>query len=146
MYPISQGDIAGFVFLAVFAGACAWIFYIAESTIRRRQQNAMQRHVLDKFSSAKDFADFIQSPAGQKYIASFSDAVTSPRNSILTSIKIGVVAVALSPAFIVSGMRYHIWFFDVLGLVSLCLGLGFLVSTAISYFLVKKGGLGEKEL
>jgi hypothetical protein len=51
-------------------GIWGYILYLITSTLRRKQRNAMQQHVLDKFASAKDFADFVQSPAGQKYTSS----------------------------------------------------------------------------
>ena len=44
-----------------------------------------------KFASAKDFADFVQSPAGQKYVMSFADAATSSKSAILNSVRTGVV-------------------------------------------------------
>src|SRR5215467_15255350 len=80
--------------IAVLTLAIMAIYFVA-TALRRRQQNEMQKHILDKFSSAKDFADFVQSPAGQKYVTSFADTVTSPRNSILTSMRTGIVLVGL---------------------------------------------------
>jgi hypothetical protein len=126
-------------------GFFGWGIYLVASFLRRRQQDAMQKHLLDKFASAQDFAAFVQSPAGQKYVMSLSSAVTSPRNSILSSIQIGIVTLCLGPGLVVAGQRYQFWILETLGLVSLCLGLGFLVSAVVSYFLVKKIGLEEKE-
>lgn len=133
--------LAGFAIIGFFG----WGLYLVASFLRRRQQDAMQKHLLEKFASAQDFATFVQSPAGQKYVMSFSSAVTSPRNSILSSVQIGIVTLSLGPGLVVAGQRYQFWILETLGMVSLCLGLGFLVSAAASYFLVKKTSLGEKE-
>ena len=135
-------DILGGLLVAGFFG---WGIYLIASFLRRRQQDAMQKHLLEKFASAQDFAAFVQSPAGQKYVMNLSSAVTSPRNSILSSVQIGIVTLFLGPALITTGMRFQFWILDTLGMIAVCLGLGFLVSAAASYFLVKKIGLGEKE-
>jgi len=126
-------------------GFFGWGIYLVASFLRRKQQDAMQKHLLEKFASAQDFAAFVQSPAGQKYVMNLSNAVASPRNSILSSVQIGVVLLFLGPALIVSSDRYGFWILYTLGMISVCLGLGFLVSAAASYFLVKKVGLEEKE-
>ncbi len=132
---------AGFAMVGFFG----WGLYLVASFLRRKQQDAMQKHLLEKFASAQDFATFVQSPAGQRYVMSLSSAVTSPRNSILSSVQTGIVTLSLGPGLVVAGRHYHFWILETLGMVSLCLGLGFLVSAVVSYFLVKKIGLGEKE-
>src|SRR5262249_37757620 len=126
------------VILATSLAFIGWIIYLAASLIRRRQQSIMQKHLLDRFASAQDFAQFIQSPAGQKYVNGFTDMVTSPRNSILSSVRIGCV-LAFAGVGGIAGS--NTWNFHVLwsaGWVSFTAGIGFLISAAISYFLAKK--------
>ena len=121
--------------------------YFAATTFRRRQQNEMQRHILDKFSSAKDFADFVQSPAGQKYVTGFTDAVTSPRNSILTSLRTGIVLIGLG-AGMATGHFADSAATDVLHTganIAICVGLAFVASAVFSYFLARKVGSEGKE-
>lgn len=138
MDPMTQGQLKEwFVMLAGwgFFGACV---YLVAVTIRRIQQNAMQKHMLEKFSSAQDFAAFVQSPAGQKYVMSFSEAVANPRNTILNSVRTGVVLVFAGGglAGTISGLHNsYVWG---LGIVLMCVGVGFLISAAISYWLAKK--------
>src|SRR6476620_11567653 len=91
MDPMMQSQLKEwFIFLATFA-LVGWVAYLGASIARRKQKNDMQKALLEKFSSAHDFAEFMQSPAGQKYVMGFADAVTSPRDSILNSIKTGFV-------------------------------------------------------
>jgi hypothetical protein len=121
--------------------------YFVASALRRRQQNEMQRHILDKFSSAKDFADFVQSPAGQKYVTGFTDAVTSPRNSILTSLRTGIVLIGLG-AGMATGHFADSAATDVLHTganIAICVGLAFVASAVFSYFLARKVGSEGKE-
>ena len=79
MDQYTQSMIRDWVNLAASIGFLAWTVYLVTGVIRRRQQSVMQKHLLDKFASAQDLAEFIQSPAGQKYVLGFTDAVTSPR-------------------------------------------------------------------
>lgn len=133
----------GFAEVAFFVGFC-WTIYLIALSIRRRQQNAMQKYVLDKFSSAQDFAQFVQSPAGQKYLASVSEAITNPRNAILTSIKIGFVVMFGGMGFLVGGAGSDSVSFRI-GWVLFLVGIGFLISAAVSYFLAKKVGWKEQD-
>jgi len=133
--------------IAVLTLAILAIYFVATS-LRRRQQNEMQRHVLDKFSSAKDFADFVQSPAGQKYVMTFTDAVTSPRNSILTSLRTGIVLIGLGAGMATGSFSGNIAATDLLHTganISICVGLGFVASSVLSFFLAKRVGSEGKE-
>jgi hypothetical protein len=122
-----------------------YVLYLVTITIRRKQRNAMQQHVLDKFASAKDFADFVQSPAGQKYVMSFADTATSSQSAILSSVRIGVV-------LLFTGLGLQFTNFGGasllplrIGIVLGCVGIGFLVSAAISFWLARKFQREAKE-
>jgi len=102
--------------------------------------------MLDKFATAKDFADFVQSPAGQKYVMSFSEEATSPYGAILGSVRTGVVLLfggaGIAATVQATTKNSYIWG---LGIVIACLGFGFLASAAISYWLAKKIAQEDKE-
>ena len=82
MDPMTQGQLKEWFVMLVAWGLLGWVAYLVASMVRRKQKNDMQKALLEKFSSAHDFAEFMQSPAGQKYVLNFAEAVTSPRNSI----------------------------------------------------------------
>ena len=117
-----------------------WAMSLVNQVLKRRQQMQMQKHLLEKFASAHDFAEFLQSPAGQKYVLSLSDTPNTPRNSILSSLRLGIVLLLVGPAFIVipvqTAQTGHIT--EGVGLVLTMLGVGFLVSAIASYFIAKK--------
>jgi hypothetical protein len=138
--------IRDWVMTATFIVFMGWIIYLTAGLIKRRQQTMMQRHLLDRFSSAQDFAQFMQSPAGQKYVTGFTDVVTSPRNSILSSVRTGCVLAFGGVGCIAGSNSLAPYFFIgwVVGWVSLAVGIGFLVSAVISYFLAKKLGIKEE--
>jgi drug/metabolite transporter (DMT)-like permease len=117
-----------------------WGITLVNAALKRRQQMQMQKHLLEKFASAHDFAEFLQSPAGQKYVLSLSDTSSTPRNSILSSLRLGIVLLLVGPAVIVipvqTAQTGHIT--EGLGMVLTMLGVGFLVSAIVSYFIAKK--------
>jgi hypothetical protein len=122
----------------VFMMLTMWAFfgaalYIVATTLHRRQRNQMQQHMLDKFASAKDFADFVQSPAGQKYAMSFADTAASAKASILNAVRLGIVLIFTGFGLQTMGSRAMRF-----GLLVVTIGIGFLVSAAISYVLSRK--------
>ena len=135
-----QAFLQGLFFSATVIGFLIWGIYLVNAAIKRWQQLQMQKHLLEKFSSAHDFAEFMQSPAGQKYVMTFSDQVTKPQNTILTSVRLGVVLLFVGPAFSAipnsSPDVQHV--IRGLGIVITMLGVGFLVSAAISHVIAEK--------
>lgn len=141
LYP---KDVFAFVMLVILAVIA---LILVNTTTRRRERDAMHRALLDKFSSAHDFAEFMQSPAGQKYVMSFTDTVTSPRTAILNSVKAGIVLIFLGAGFysVSRGNQSVVLFGDSIGAILTCLGFGFLISAAVSYWLAKKIPAETKE-
>lgn len=134
----------------VFMMLTMWAFfgtalYIIATTLHRRQRIQMQQHVLDKFASAKDFADFLQSPAGQKYVTSFADAATSARGAILNSVRTGVVLFFVGLGFGLTNFGHASLLPLRIGTVLATVGVGFLVSAAVSFWLTKKFQSETKE-
>src|SRR5229473_5582636 len=138
MDPMTQGQLKEWFVLMSTFGLFGWAAYLAASMVRRKQKTDMQKALLEKFSSAHDFAEFMQSPAGQKYVLNFTDAVTSPLSSIVNAVKIGVVMLFSGAALVASGQRHNLWVLDTLGMLFTCAGLGFLISAAISYFIFRR--------
>jgi len=145
MDPMSQGNLKDWFMILTMWGFFGTVLYIVWATLRRKQRNAMQQHVLDKFSSAKDFADFVQSPAGQKYVMSFADAATSSQSTILNSVRTGVVLLALGLGFQFANQGSPSQLPLRIGIVLAMLGVGFLISAAISFWLAKKFQREAKE-
>ncbi len=139
MDPMLQSQLKDWVLMAAILMMAVWMLVIVTTSVRRKHQSTMQKALLDKFSSAHDFAEFMQSPAGQKYVMSFTDAVTSPRNAILKAVQIGIVLVFLGAGFLSAGQPgAHVLILDGFGNVLVCVGFGFLISAVVSYFLARK--------
>lgn len=146
MDPMMQGQLKEWFLMLVACGLVGWVAYLAASMVRRKQKNDMQKALLEKFSSAHDFAEFMQSPAGQKYVLNFTDEVTGPLNSIMNAVRIGIVLLFAGAALVASGQRHSMWFVDTMGMLSTCVGAGFLVSAAISYLLYRRMKSAEIQL
>lgn len=137
MDPMVQGQLKEWFLMISTIGLCAWFVYLAAANRRRKQKNDMQKALLDKFSSAHDFAEFMQSPAGQKYVLTFADTVTRPIDSVMNSVKAGIVMI-LSGAALASFGSQQRWLLDMVGTVVAVTGVGFIASAVISYFLFRK--------
>ncbi|HET9165211.1 MAG TPA: hypothetical protein VFP11_04385 [Candidatus Angelobacter sp.] len=146
MDPMMQGQIKEWLVMLAAWGLFGWIVYLVASMVRRKQKNDMQKALLEKFSSAHDFAEFMQSPAGQKYVLNFTDEVTGPLNSIMNAVRVGIVLLFAGAALVASGQRHSMWFVDTMGMLSTCVGAGFLVSAAISYLLYRRMKSAEIQL
>ena len=138
MDPMTQSQLKEWFVLLAWLGLLAWAGYLGASIFRRKQKSDMQKLLLEKFSSAHDFAEFMQSPAGQKYVLNFADDVTGPLNSIMNAIKIGVVLLFAGATLFASGQRHGFWLLDTMGMLATCVGAGFLISAAISYLLYRR--------
>ena len=145
MDPMSQGNLKDWFMILTMWGFFGTVLYIVWATLRRKQRNAMQQHVLDKFASAKDFADFVQSPAGQKYVMSFADTATSSQSAILNSVRTGVVLLSLGLGFQFTNFGSPSQLPLRIGIVLAMLGIGFLISAAISFWLARKFQREAKE-
>jgi hypothetical protein len=145
MDPMVQSQAREWLMMLTMWAFFGTALYIVATTLRRKQRNNMQQHVLDKFASAKDFADFVQSPAGQKYVMSFADTTISSQSAILNSVRAGVVLVfaGLGLAFANFGQVSLVPLR--IGIVLGCVGIGFLISAAISFWLARKFQREAKE-
>ncbi len=145
MNPMLQSELKDWSLMLTMWAFFGTVLYIVGTSLRRKQRNSMQRHVLDKFASAKDFADFVQSPAGQKYVMSFADTATSSQSAILNSVRTGVVLLSMGVGFQFANLGSPSFLPLRIGIVLAMLGIGFLVSAAISFWLARKFQREAKE-
>jgi hypothetical protein len=145
MDPMVQSQAREWLMMFTMWGFFGYVLYLITITIRRKQRNAMQQHVLDKFASAKDFADFVQSPAGQKYVMSFADTATSSQSAILNSVRAGVVLLFTGLGFQFTNFGSASLLPLRVGIVLASVGIGFLISAAISFWLARKFQREAKE-
>ena len=105
---------------------------------------ALQDKLLEKLGNSPEALEYLHSDAGEKMFALATKERTNPYARILTALQTGAVISLLGIGFIF--LRNQVPHegaeaFMVIGVLGLCLGLGFLSSSAAAYFFSKQWGL-----
>ncbi len=143
------------VFLAI-ALALAWAIrtFIEQKRWKHlaRTQTEVHNKIIDRFGSSEELLEYVRSPAGTRFLEAApipvhtDDHGGSPQSRIVRSVQIGVmVAIASLAVMLVSGR------FDeegaqvlfTLGVIALAVGVGFVASAGVSFFLSRRLGLWE---
>jgi len=119
---------------------------------RRQRENAktwaeVQGRLIDKFGSADEVVRYLESDASRELLSGQSAAPASPHARILDSVHLGLLVAAGGIGFLVSGAVGDREISDVLrvfGTIGLLLGVGFLVSAAVSWAMLRSWGLLPK--
>ena len=137
------------IFLALFALA-AWFFWL---DARRRQalvqaRSELQNRLLEKFGSPQDVAQFLQTEGGNRFLQGLTTDARHAGRGMLRATQVGVVITVFGLAVLGLG-ALHPARNDgpnpgvIFGTLILALGVGFLISAGVSYFLSKKWGMME---
>jgi hypothetical protein len=123
-----------------------FVVWVAFNAWQRRQQVKMltdfNSRLLDRIGSLKDFSEFLQTGAGTKFIDRVSAGGTPPdiRMTILRAVQTGLVLLALGGGLLLLSamLRSRYPFEDsevfmITGVISVSLGVGFLLSGGASY-------------
>ena len=131
-------------------GFIVWI--IITSTQRSRQMKLVTEfnsRLLDRFGTVKDFADFLQTEAGSKFMNSLTveRSPTRPQGSILRAVQVGIVMLALGIGLLVTSEV--VGFIDeepfiVLGAIAVSLGVGFILAAIASFRLARSLGVIDR--
>jgi hypothetical protein len=138
------------VLLSLFA-TVGWVIYLAADAIKRQRrlkaQTELHGRLLDKFSSAHEVVEFLQTPSGAQFVDSFSSDREEPASGVLRSTHRGIILVIVA-----AGCLFLSWYYRdsgdnpllVIGVLLLCLGAGFLISARVSHRLSKTLGLAQR--
>lgn len=157
--------ISGFLFLIGFTAVVGAITWIIRSIVEHRRwarmskvQAEVHNKLIDRLASNDEMLAYIQSPAGGEFLkmgpaavgaGQATRAIHAPFGRILWSAQAGVVLFALG-----LGLRWVtpaapnevIEMLHFFGIIGQALGLGFLVSSGLSYVLSRRMGLIEPKL
>jgi hypothetical protein len=137
MRHLTNSEAAGVAFAALFPV----VLYLLFAAYQTRQQMSVRKALIDKFTSSADFAAFLQSPAGQKFIADLS-GLESPIGAVLAAIRKGIVLILLGGGVCWVGMAWEsATEIAGIGILLLCIGVGILIAAGISHHLSKSWGL-----
>jgi hypothetical protein len=136
------------VTLAMFFGV-GWIVRMTQQ--HRRQLKLAQMHVdlqtrlVERFANSQELLEYLRTDAARNLVETAPAEPASPYSRILASIQTGLVLLLGGGAMLVlSGMVSEAAEgLTVFGVIGFALGLGFLISAAVSYWLSRTWGLVE---
>lgn len=148
---VSEEFVLIFVTIGTF-GSVGFFIWMVGDIIRRsklaKAQSDMQTKLIDKFGSSQELLDYMKTEAGQRFIQAppvEAPPQRNPYSRILRSITAGTILTFLGIGLLSIDSYAGGHGFSVFGTIGLAIGLGFLVSAGISYFLSKSWGLFERE-
>lgn len=110
------------------------VYFVARSRQRRAELQAeVQTRLIDRFGSAPELVEFLQSPAGQQFVSGVQSApALMARERIMSGFTRAIVLSMLGAAFL--GLTF---FYDddfaVPAAILFSLGIGYLLATLVSY-------------
>jgi uncharacterized membrane protein len=135
--PFSAEDVFVPIALFIMVFGLAWL-KVRQRQMQLRSQAEFHKQLLDKFSSGKEFAEFLESKASQQFIAALWAQQPGGFDRLLRSFGMGVVMSAMGLGFLVLAFTTNgreRWLIPAVLLLSI--GVGFLVSAAISHRISK---------
>ena len=136
--------------LPVFA-FLGWLFWLDD---RRRQAHVQARSELrnrlfEKFGSPQDVAQFLQTEGGERLLHGLTTDAGYVGRWILRATQAGVIVTVFGAMVVALGLMYPPERGAnpgvIIGSLVLALGVGFLFSAGISYWLSKKWGMLDSE-
>jgi hypothetical protein len=132
-----------FVSLGSFAMVAFIVFLGVNAKNRKAKLQAeVQTRLIDKFSNAPDFVDFLNSDTGKQFLSGIDKMPKlMARDRIVGGISRGVILTLLGLAFIAIWIADSNVGFMYPGFILLGIGIGFFISTLVSLKLSQKFGL-----
>lgn len=147
-----------FAVIATITGVLAWLVKTLLDYRRwlrlSRVQTDVHTKLMDRFSANEDLLAYIQTPAGRRFLESApipidaaepTRAIGAPYSRILWSVQAGIVLALGGLALIFVGERQS--FEEIgnplesIGIITMAVGLGFVISAVASYLLSRRLGL-----
>jgi hypothetical protein len=129
---------------------CGWVIWVILGWRKWKFKNDLQNKLIERFNTAPELTHFLQSNVGTRFMNFLLIEGMGPKEKLITSISEGVILSIVGIAFIFIGpllaeLTQQIRIFQALGIVSISLGIGLLVSGFISYHLSKHWGIIDTE-
>jgi len=123
-----------------FAGFVIWIVARAREQ-RLRQRSEERSRMLERFSSAQDMTEFLSSTAGARFLELLEGRAPHPMKSLSATVTAGIISFFAGIAFLIVSRMLDDDDFRIPGMLGLMIGLGILVSAAVSAMLYHRAGL-----
>jgi hypothetical protein len=136
-------EVVIFIGMFLFWG---WVVYVILEWRKLKHKNQLQNKIIDKLNSVPELNEFLQTEGGSRFLNFLTIESYSPKEKLLSSISKGIILIMLGAGFICidplfSTVTEDAKIFTALAFIFVALGIGFLVSSFISYLLSKKWGI-----
>ena len=135
------------VFVVATVGIVVWAF---ERSRRERYRLELQKAILERVGSVKDFAEFLNTEQGERFLGSLAPREFRPQHRSLWSVRVGIVLLTVG-VFLMGALHSPL-----LGALSeaaptqplllamlllIAAGFGMLISAAVSFVIARRLGL-----
>lgn len=124
-----------------------WVVWTILQWRKMRHKSQLNHKIIDKFGTAQEFFDFVKTEGGDRLLQSVGLDGLGPKEKILSALTKGIVLTLLGISLIVISQLFagEIKYLAIFGIVVFTLGIGFLITTYVSYRLFVKWGLMDEE-
>jgi hypothetical protein len=155
MFGLLAG-VGAFIGFLIITGVVVWVVRMIVTSRRWNKVSKVQFDVhsklLDRFTTNEDLLAYMQTPAGRRFLESAPiqlpdepRSMAAPFTRILWSVQAGVVLVVTGVGLLYVSSDFATdepaKFFMVIGVITLALGVGFIVSAMAAYGVSRKLGL-----
>jgi hypothetical protein len=147
--------VAAFIAFLIVTGVIVWVIRMIVTARRWNKLSKVQYDVhsklLERFTTNEDLLAYMQTPSGRRFLESAPirlpdepRSMTAPFSRILWSVQAGIVLVLTGIGLLYVSSTFidePAQFFMVIGIITLALGGGFIVSAVAAYGLSRKLGL-----
>lgn len=147
--------VAAFIAFLIVTGVVVWVIRMIVTSRRWNKLSKVQYDVhsklLERFTTNEDLLAYMQTPSGRRFLESAPirlpdepRSMTAPFSRILWSVQAGIVLVLTGIGLLYVSSTFidePAQFFMVIGVITLALGGGFIVSAVAAYGLSRKLGL-----
>jgi len=147
--PIDPGDLVAMIVIPIVCLMICWLVWMLTRTgyIEAQARIAFQKQLLQRINSAQEFVQLLQTEAGRQLLENLMAERTAPLQEIVSTLRRGVLLAVVG----LGGLSIRLFFpsgfgvFIIAGIFVEALGVGFIVSAGIGYWLSKSWNLFSRE-
>ncbi len=111
---------------------------------RLRQRSEERSRLMERFSSGQELTDFLNSPAGARYLELMGSQPSHPARSLSGAVTAGIISISAGCAFMVLPNlmpQGELFGLRIPGVLGIMVGVGILISAAVSSWFYRRAGL-----
>jgi hypothetical protein len=118
-------NVNGYVIVLVFLLTAGASLFLIFTLFRTMQQTAIRKALIEKFGSAQNLGELLQTSGGQRLLADLPNSGGSPLQSVLSSVQKGILGLLVGLGGLFVGAVSSQTEMVILGSLFACAGLAF---------------------